>query len=64
VLAIPGGRLLLSGCGLTANISAKTKCFAKIFWGVTQGPMYSYYLLIKKTRAQKSHATVPLKYSI
>ena len=42
-----------------ANISMKTKYFSKIFWGVTQGPMY--YWFMKKTRAWKSHAAVPLK---
>ena len=36
------------------NISAKTK----IFWGVTLGPRY--FCFMKKTRVQKSHATVPL----
>ena len=34
------------------------KKFSKIFWNVTQGPWY--YRFMKKTRGQKSHATVPL----
>ena len=42
-----------------ANISAKTKYFSKIFWGIAQGPRY--YRFMQKTRHQKSHASVPLK---
>ena len=34
------------------------KKISKIFWNVTQGPWY--YRFMKKTRGQKSHATVPL----
>jgi len=45
-----------------ANISAKTKYFSQIFWGFTQRPMY--YRFMKKTRTQKSHATVPLKRAL
>jgi len=41
-----------------ANISAKTKYFSKIFWGIAQGPRY--YRFMQKARHQKSHATVPL----
>ena len=44
------------------NISAKTKYFSKIFWGIAQGPRY--YRFMQKTRHQKSHATVPLKECI
>jgi len=40
-----------------ANISAKTKYFSKIFWGIAQGP--GYYRIMQKTRHQKSHASVP-----
>ena len=36
------------------------KKFSKIFWNVAQGPWY--YRFMKKTRGQKSHATVPLSY--
>ena len=38
---------------------AKTKIFSKIFKGVNLGSRY--YGFMKKTRLQKSHATVPLK---
>ena len=43
------------------NISAKTKYFSKIFWGIAQGPRY--YRFMQKTRHQKSHASVPLRES-
>ena len=47
-----------AGCGLA---SCYTKIFLKIWWGVTQGRRY--YWFIKKTRAGKSHANVPLRTS-
>ena len=40
------------------NISMKTKKTSKIFWGINLGSRY--FRFMKKTRAQKSHATVPL----
>jgi len=40
------------------NISAKTKIFSKIFKVVNLGSRH--YGFMKKTRLQKSHATVPL----
>ena len=40
------------------NISAKTNICLKIFWDVDMGPRY--YQFILKTRAPKSHASVPL----
>ena len=44
------------------NISAQTKIFSKIVWGVTLGPRF--YRIMKKTRARKSHASVPLKGTV
>ena len=40
-------------------ISVKTKIFSKIFQDFNLGPRYHQFM--RKTRVQKSHATVPLK---
>ena len=42
-----------------ANNSVKSQGMMKIFEGVNQGT--AYYQFMKKTRLQKSHATVPLR---
>jgi len=44
------------------NISAITKIISNIFWHVNPGTR-SYWFM-KKTRGQKSHATVPLTLSL
>ena len=41
------------------NISVKTKICPKILWGDNLGPRSFRFMI--KTRAQKSHATVPLR---
>ena len=41
------------------NISTKTEILVKIFWDADLRPRYDPYM--KKTRALKSHATLPLK---
>ena len=43
---------------ILANISAKTKYFSKIFWGIAQGPRH--YGFMQKTRHQKYDANLPL----
>jgi len=35
------------------------KIFSKIFWSLNLGPWY--YQFLKKNKARKSHATVPLE---
>jgi len=65
-VTIPGDRLIAGYRYLEittkkpyfVNISAKPKMCLKIIWGVTLGPRY--YWFMKQTKAQKSHASVPL----
>ena len=62
-VTIPGtctisGRKLLWKNTTFVNISPKTKIFSKIFKGVNLGSRY--YGFMKKTKHQKSHASVPL----
>ena len=44
------------------NIFTKTKIFTKIFYDITLGARY--YWFMQKTRQQKSHATVPLRRQV
>ena len=54
-VALPGNRHEKNPYFL--NISMKTKIFSKIFWGVSRAT--TVLIHEKKTRAGKSHASVP-----